>query len=151
MEKDESQTATATETPPQQTEAVPPSKKAQAWAEKNTWFGGANYQPETAFALGLHKEITEVEQISADSEEYYEKLNSRMQAKFPELFEGTNEQEVRLPKRKPDNVVAPATRSTAPKKVKLTQTQVALANRLGVPLEEYAKQAALEARRQQDG
>ena len=68
-----------------------------------------------------------------------------MRTTFPDYFQ--EEPEVEKPKRQ-SNVVAPATRSTAPKKVKLTQTQVALANRLGVPLEEYAKQAALEARRQ---
>tara|TARA_Y100000816_G_scaffold73244_1_gene49266 strand:- start:716 stop:1765 length:1050 start_codon:yes stop_codon:yes gene_type:complete len=124
----------------------PPDPKAVAWKEKNTWFGGANYQPETAFALGLHKEITEVEQISADSEEYYEKLNSRMQEKFPELFEGTNEQEVKAPAAKPRNVVAPATRSTAPKKIRLTQTQVALAKRLGLTPAQYAKQVAIDMR-----
>ena len=124
----------------------PPDPKAVAWKEKNTWFGGANYQPETAFALGLHKEITEVEQISADSEEYYEKLNSRMQEKFPELFEGTNEQEVKAPATKPRNVVAPATRSTAPKKIRLTQTQVALAKRLGLTPAQYAKQVAIDMR-----
>jgi|TARA_E500000331_G_scaffold290568_1_gene286634 hypothetical protein len=124
----------------------PPDPKAVAWKEKNVWFGGANYQPETAFALGLHKEITEVEQISADSEEYYEKLNSRMQEKFPELFEGTNEQEVKAPAAKPRNVVAPATRSTAPKKIRLTQTQVALAKRLGLTPAQYAKQVAIDMR-----
>ena len=70
-----------------------------------------------------------------------------MQARFPELFGDTNEQEVQVPKAKTSTVVAPATRSTAPKKVTLSQTQVALAKRLGVPLEEYARQVALEARK----
>ena len=70
-----------------------------------------------------------------------------MQAKFPELFEGTNEQEVSTPKSKPANVVAPATRSTAPKKIRLTQTQVQLAKKLGVPLELYAQKVAEEMRR----
>ena len=70
-----------------------------------------------------------------------------MQEKFPELFEGTNEQEVKAPATKPRNVVAPATRSTSPRKVRLTQTQVDLANRLGVKLEDYAKQVAIEMRK----
>ena len=87
-----------------------------------------------------------MEKVSAESDEYYEKLSSRMQAKFPELFEGTNEQEVSTPKSKPANVVAPATRSTAPKKIRLTQTQVALAKRLGLTPAQYAKQVALDMR-----
>ena len=61
-----------------------PDPKAVAWKDRNSWFGNLNYEPETAFALGLHKQITGGEQIPADSEEYYEKLNFRMQAKFPE-------------------------------------------------------------------
>ena len=75
----------------------------------------------------------------------YEAIDARMRKVFPEEFEG---QIVDEPKtRRQTNVVAPATRSTAPKKVTLTQTQVALANRLGVPLEEYARQVALEMRK----
>jgi len=128
------------------TAQVPVDPRALEWQENNKWFGSMQHEPETAFALGLHKQITEAEGTSADSNEYYEKLNSRMQAKFPELFEGTNEQEVKLPKRKPDNVVAPATRSTAPKKIRLTQTQVALAKRLGLTPAQYAEQVAKDMR-----
>ena len=123
-----------------------PDPRAVAWKEQNTWFGNPTYEPETAFALGLHKQITEAEGTSADSNEYYEKLNSRMQAKFPELFEGTNEQEVQTPKQKTGNVVAPATRSTAPKKIRLTQTQLVLAKRLGLTPAQYAKQVAIDMR-----
>ena len=124
-----------------------PDPKAVAWKEQNDWFGNVNHEPETAYALGLHKQITEAERIPADSDEYYEKLNTRMQAKFPELFEGTNEQEVITPKPKAsDNVVAPATRSTAPKKIRLTQTQVALSKRLGLTPAQYAKQVAIDMR-----
>ena len=123
-----------------------PDPKAVAWKEQNGWFGNLKYEPETAFALGLHKQITEAERIPADSDEYYEKLNSRMQAKFPELFEGTNEQEINTPKPKSGNVVAPATRSTAPKKIRLTQTQVALSKRLGLTPAQYAKQVAIDMR-----
>ena len=131
---------------------LPESAKVQVdpraldWQQKNKWFGSLEHEPETAFALGLHKQITEVEKVSAESDEYYEKLSSRMQAKFPELFEETNEQEVSTPKSKPANVVAPATRSTAPKKIRLTQTQVALAKRLGLTPAQYAKQVALDMR-----
>tara|TARA_R100000995_G_scaffold48833_1_gene23443 strand:+ start:685 stop:1689 length:1005 start_codon:yes stop_codon:yes gene_type:complete len=123
-----------------------PDPKAVAWRQQNTWFGNAKHEPETAFALGLHKQITETENISAESDEYYEQINARMQERFPELFEGTNEQEVRRPKARTSNVVAPATRSTAPKKIRLTQTQVALSKRLGITPAQYAKQVALDIR-----
>tara|TARA_R100001369_G_scaffold12139_1_gene26030 strand:- start:1996 stop:3039 length:1044 start_codon:yes stop_codon:yes gene_type:complete len=125
-----------------------PDPKAVAWKEQNDWFGSTNYEPETAYALGLHKQITEAERIPADSNEYYEKLNSRMRGKFPELFEGTDEQEVQVskPKTRANNVVAPATRSTAPNKIRLTQTQVALSKRLGLTPVQYAKQVAIDMR-----
>jgi len=125
---------------------VPVDPKAVEWQKGNKWFGSLQHEPETAFALGLHKQITEAEQIPADSDEYYEKLNSRMQTTFPELFEGTNEQEINTPKPKSGNVVAPATRSTAPKKIRLTQTQVALSKRLGLTPAQYAKQVAIDMR-----
>jgi len=123
-----------------------PDPRAVAWKENNTWFGNPTYEPETAFALGLHKQITEAEGTSADSDEYYEKLNSRMQKTFPELFGGVETQEVQTPKQKADNVVAPATRSTAPKKIRLTQTQLALSKRLGLTPAQYAKQVAIDMR-----
>jgi uncharacterized protein (UPF0303 family) len=88
--------------------------------------------------------------VNPRSDDYYEKINSRMRQVFPDAFddvEPEEEPEEVKPRRK-TNVVAPATRSTAPKKIVLTQTQVALAKRLGVPLEEYAKQVAMEMRKQ---
>ena len=78
------------------------------------------------------------------SDEYYENIDSRMRTIFPENFEDI---ETETEKPKLNNVVAPATRSTAPKKVRLTQTQVTLAKRLGVPLELYAKKVAEEIMR----
>jgi hypothetical protein len=98
----------------------------------------------TAYALGLHTKLVDHEGISPQSDAYYERIDSRMRQLFPENFEG---EEVNKP-RKRSNVVAPATRSTAPKKVTLSQTQVALAKRLGVSLEDYAKQAAVLMRKQ---
>ena len=123
-----------------------PDPKAVAWRNENTWFGNPNHEPETAFALGLHKQLTENENVAVSSDEYYEKINSRMQNTFPELFGGVDEQEVQAPKPKPDNVVAPATRSTAPKKIRLTQTQLALSKRLGLTPAQYAKQVAIDMR-----
>jgi hypothetical protein len=97
----------------------------------------------TSLAVGLHHKLLK-QGVDPKSDEYYEKIDSRMREVFPENFEG-DETTVEKPKPR-SNVVAPATRSTAPKKVTLTQTQVALAKRLGVPLEEYAKQVAQEMR-----
>ena len=99
--------------------------------------------------MGLHDElIADGVDPTTRSDEYYETINSRMRKLFPDQFEDTSEELVEEVKTKPQaNVVAPATRSTSPKKVKLTQTQVALAKRLGVPLELYAQKVAEEMRK----
>ncbi len=125
--------------PQNNVEPAQPTKdpRAQDWAEKNTWFGSDDEM--TAFALGLDSKLKK-NGIDPRSEEYYEKINSRMREVFPSNFDGDGEQP--SAQRKQSNVVAPATRSTKPNKVTLSQTQVALAKRLGVPLEDYAKQAA---------
>ena len=86
------------------------------------------------------------EGVDPRSNEYYERIDARMREVFSDYF-GEIPSEVQEERKQQPNVVAPATRSTAPKKVTLSQTQVALAKRLGVPLEEYARQVALEARR----
>ena len=121
-------------------------EKAEAWRTKNPWFGSDDEM--TAFALGLHTKLTK-EGVSPQSDEYYERINSRMRQIFPDQFdEGIEDEPEEAPKQKPSNVVAPATRSTGPKKVKLKQSQIAVAKRLGVPLEQYAKQVAELARKQ---
>lgn len=119
--------------------------KAQDWQQANPWFGTDDEM--TSFALGLHSKLVK-SGVDPQSDEYYETINSRMRKVFPENFEDTELEvtEEEKPKRRA-NVVAPATRSTAPKKVRLTQTQVAIAKRLGVPLELYAKQVAEEMRK----
>ena len=103
----------------------------------------------TSYALGLHSKL--VKQHGNDyakTDEYYSTIDARMRKLFPENFEDSEtEVETETEKPKLNNVVAPATRSTAPKKVRLTQTQVNLANRLGVPLELYAKKVAEEMRK----
>jgi len=119
-----------------------PDQRAQAWARENTWFG--QDQEMTALALGTHAKLVE-SGIDPTSDEYYERLNARMHQVFPAQF-GDAEPPIGGSNPK-QSVVAPATRSTAPKKVKLTQTQVALAKRLNIPLEEYAKQVAIEMRK----
>jgi len=120
--------------------------KAEAWRDENPWFGSDDEM--TAFALGLHNKLTK-EGADPRSDEYYEKINSRMRQVFPDQFDdGIDDEPEVTTKTKPSNVVAPATRSTSPKKVKLSQSQIAIAKRLGVPLEQYAKQVADLARKQ---
>jgi len=114
-------------------------ERAEAWRGENAWFGSNDEM--TALALGLHTKLTK-EGTDPLSDEYYEKINSRMRELFPNEFDEGIEDEPETPKRKSSNVVAPATRSTKPNKVTLSQTQVALAKRLGVPLEDYAQQVA---------
>jgi hypothetical protein len=118
--------------------------KAQQWQEDNTWFG--NDDEMTSFALGLHQKLVK-QGVNPRSNEYYEKINSRMRQVFPENFESEDTTEEEKPRRK-SNVVAPVKRNTAPKKIVLTATQVSIAKRLGVPLELYARQVAEEMRKQ---
>lgn len=118
-------------------------EKAESWRQENAWFGSDEEM--TAFALGLHQKLVK-SGIDPRSDEYYERINSRMRQVFPDSFEEAEEQETRQVRS--SNVVAPATRSVAPKKITLTKTQVALAKKLGVPLTEYAKQVAEEMRKQ---
>ena len=118
--------------------------RANDWAASNTWFGQDDEM--TSFALGLHNKLVK-DGVNPQTEEYYEKIDSRMREIFPDNFEDVGEIEAAQPKRKA-NVVAPATRSTAPKKIRLTQTQVAVAKRLGLTPEQYAKQVAIDMRKQ---
>ena len=129
------------------TKEEPPvvDKKAQDWASKNTWFGTDDEM--TSLALGLHNKLAK-QGVDLQSDEYYEAIDTRMRQLFPDKFEEeiAETEEAEKPK-KQANVVAPATRSVAPKKVKLTQTQVAIAKRLGVPIELYAQKVAEEMRK----
>lgn len=121
-------------------------EKAETWRDDNPWFGSDDEM--TAFALGLHNKLTK-DGLDPRSDEYYEKINSRMRQVFPDQFDDGIEDEPEVQaKPKSSNVVAPATRSTAPKKIRLTQSQIAIAKKLGVPLEDYAKQQAALMRKQ---
>lgn len=120
-----------------------PSQRDLDWQEENPWFG--EDEEMTSFAMGLHEKLVNRERVDPRSDEYYERINARMRQVFPEYFGGN--QSDPPPQKRAAPVVAPATRSTGPKKIKLTATQVAIAKRLNVSLEEYAKQvAALENR-----
>jgi hypothetical protein len=118
--------------------------KAVRWQQANSWFGSDDEM--TSFALGLHQKLVK-QGVDPKSDDYYEKINSRMRQVFPEEFSFDEPEQVEEKPRKKANVVAPATRSTAPKKIVLTQTQVAIAKRLGVPLELYAQKVAEEMRK----
>jgi hypothetical protein len=111
--------------------------KAEAWAAKNTWFGTDNAMTYTAF--DIHKKLTEEEGYDPSTEEYYQEVDKRIRLEFPQKF-GTTENTTQ---EKPSQTVASAKRPGMVgrrKTVKLTPSQVAIAKRLGVPLEEYAKQ-----------
>jgi hypothetical protein len=126
---------------PTETAPVAVDARADEWARANPWFNSDEEM--TSLALGLHQKLLN-NGVAVGSDEYYEKIDTRMRQVFPDSFEDT--EEVEEPKRQP-NVVAPATRSVAPKKIKLTQTQVNIAKRLGVPLDLYAKKVAEEMRK----
>jgi hypothetical protein len=114
--------------------------KAESWKSRNTWFGADEEM--TALALGLHEKLVR-SGVDPTSDEYYRQVDSTMRKRFPESFEDETSQtkgRTQSAPRKAASVVAPATRSTAPRKVQLTQTQMALAKRLGVSPEIYAKE-----------
>jgi hypothetical protein len=118
-------------------------QKAQKWRQNNEWFG--NDDEMTSFALGVHAKLAK-QGVDLSSDEYYERVNARMRQVFPDYFESDEPADEPV-KRQKSNVVAPATRSSSPKKVVLTQTQVNIAKRLGVPLELYARKVAEEMRK----
>ena len=118
---------------------APSDPKALAWQEKNQWFG--QDEEMTSFALGLHQKLVR-EGVDTQSDEYYNRLNKRLRQVFPENFSDASEKPEEKPKRTSSNVVAPASRNVAPKKITLTQTQVALAKKLKIPLELYARKVA---------
>jgi hypothetical protein len=123
----------------QNQQSVPkPDSKALSWQDKNEWFG--QDEEMTSLALGLHEKLVR-SGISPTSDEYYRRIDSTMQKRFPEYFgDATLDEEKPAERTKPSTVVAPATRSTAPKKVRLTKTQVALAKKFGLTPEQYARE-----------
>ena len=113
-----------------------PDPKARSWAERNSWFG--ENEPMTLTAFSIHKSLVENEYFDPSSDEYYQELDKRIREEFPHKFQ----QDSRSPARAP---VAGATRSSGKpsnKKIKLSPSQVAIADKLGVSYEQYAKQLA---------
>ena len=127
---------------PQQYQPAPRlDDKVVEWQESNPWFG--QDEEMTASALGLHEKLKR-QGVKIGSDEYYATLDKTMRKRFPENFEESEEVEAEqkedVPKAKPKTVVAPATRSTASKKVKLKTSQVAIAKRLGLTPEQYVRE-----------
>ena len=115
-----------------------PDVKATAWQEQNKWFG--KDEEMTSLALGLHEKLVR-NGVDPSSDQYYRSIDSTMQKRFPENFGDTDSLEAARPaQRKPSTVVAPATRSTGPKKVRLTKTQLALAKKFKLTPEQYARE-----------
>jgi GH15 family glucan-1,4-alpha-glucosidase len=123
----------------QQTAEPTPDPKAEQWAAKNTWFGQDTAMTYTAF--DLHKKLTEQEGYDPQSDEYYSEIDKRIRLEFPHKFD-TTRSNLGEGSTKPVQTVASAKRSTntGRRTVRLTPSQVAIAKKLGVPLEEYAKQ-----------
>jgi hypothetical protein len=125
----------AAQQPAQPAQPQAPDPKAEEWAKKNEWFG--QDEAMTFAAFGVHKKLVEDEGFDPQSDDYYNELDNRMRDEFPHKLNNTGSE------RRPAQTVAGVSRSTTgrtnSKRVKLSPTQVAIAKKLGVPLEEYAK------------
>jgi hypothetical protein len=113
-------------------QAVQPDEKTLRWQAKNQWFGASGYEEVTSYALGLHQKLVNTG-TDPRSDEYFQAIDSRLHKTFPEIFGGSTS-------RKQSAVVAPATRSSGTRQVKLTTTQVALAKKFGLTPKQYADQ-----------
>ena len=121
---------------PAMDDSINTDPRAEAWAAKNSWFGTDRAMTYTAFEI--HKDLTEKEGYDPSSDEYYAEVDKRIRVDFPHKFGNTEQKQSTAPVQ----TVASANRSVKPgrKTVRLTSSQVAIAKKLGVPLEEYAKQ-----------
>ena len=130
------------QTPQTQPAKVEPDEKTLRWQAKNQWFGQNGFEEYTSYALGLHQKLV-TNGVDPRSAEYFEQIDARMKSSFPDLFGQTNDKprsgEVQ---RRPTTVVASVSRSTSAGKIKLTQTQVALAKKFGLTAQQYAAQVA---------
>jgi len=116
--------------------------KAQSWQEKNSWFGQDDEM--TSLALGLHEKLVKQNGMAyATTDEYYKRIDETMRKRFPENFEDVDDEKPQS-KAKPSTVVASASRSTSSKKVRLTTSQQAIAKKLGLTNEQYARELIKE-------
>ena len=124
-----------------------PDYKAEDWRKQNSWWGQDKEM--TSFALGVHDKLVNDEGIDPQSDNYYLRLNGRLRQVFPDKFESEESDDSKSHRPK-SSVVASASRSVAPRKITLSQSEVNIAKRLGVPLEQYAREVAV-LRRNQNG
>jgi len=120
-------------TPPQQ---VRPDEKTLRWQAKNQWFGADGFEEVTSFALGLHQKLV-ASGVDPRSDEYFDQIDGRVKAKFPEVFGEQGQQTERSEAKRPSSVVAPASRSTGVKKVQLTPSQAALIKKYNLDPKKY--------------
>lgn len=112
--------------------------KTQEWLDKNSWYGSDDDM--SYLAMGIHRRL-ERQGVALGSEHYFNVIDTEMRQRFPEKFDDeTSEPEVKPSAKRPSNVVAPATRSTSPKKIRLTPTQVQLAKKFNLTPEQYARE-----------
>lgn len=123
---------------PERPQIPKPDRKALSWQDKNSWFG--QDEEMTSLALGLHEKLVRAG-TDPSSDEYYSTIDKTMRKRFPEYFgDDSLDDDTPAQRTKQSNVVAPATRSTAPKKVHLSKTALALAKKLGLTPEQYARE-----------
>jgi hypothetical protein len=138
---------------PQQTAQAPAYEAPQEidprvvdWKDNNPWFGSNRKM--TAYAIAVHEDLVQNEGVSPSSAEYFKRLDAEIRDRFADQFESSKSDDAPSHRPKASNVVAPATRSTAPRKIVLTKSQVEIAKRLNVPLELYARKVAEQMRNQ---
>jgi len=129
----------------QLTREAPSDPKVDAWQTKNLWFGKDRLM--TSYALALHEKLVLEDGVNPTSDEYYKRLDGEIRQRFSDKFASDEPAEANTSQRPRANVVAPATRSTASKKIVLSPSQVNIAKRLGIPLELYARKVAEEMRK----
>ena len=123
---------------PERPQVPRPDSKALSWQDKNSWFG--QDEEMTSLALGLHEKLVR-SGVNPTSDDYYLTIDKTMRKRFPENFEDDSlDDDVPAQRNRPSNVVASASRSTAPKKVHLSKTQLALAKKFGLTPEQYARE-----------
>ena len=117
---------------------VVPDTKAATWQERNNWFGQDDEM--TSLALGLHEKLVKENGMAyATTDEYYRRIDETMRKRFPENFEDVEDEKPQS-RSKPSTVVAPASRSTSSKKIKLNTSQQSIAKKLGLTNEQYARE-----------
>jgi len=117
--------------------------KAETWRERNSWFGQDDEM--TSLALGIHERLVKEHGMAyATTNEYYKRIDETMRKRFPENFESIDEDEKPQSRNKPSTVVASASRSTSSKKIRLTTSQQAIAKKLGLTNEQYARELIKE-------